>query len=52
MSLKKITLKPITEKNVYPIIELDAGDDGKYVASNAITMVQVLFKKDLKNIFI
>ena len=28
MSLKKITLKPITEKNAYPITELDAGDDG------------------------
>jgi len=48
--MASITLKPITEKIAYSIIELDAGDDSKYVASNAITMVQALFKKDLKNV--
>ena len=50
MSFKKITLKPITEKTFEPIAELDAGDNGKYVANNAITLIQVLFKKDLKNV--
>lgn len=48
--MSKITLKPITEKTFEPIAELDAGDDGKYVANNAITLIQVLFKKDLKNV--
>ena len=48
--MEKITLKPITEKIALSIIELDAGDDGKYVANNAITMVQALFKKELKNV--
>jgi diamine N-acetyltransferase len=48
--MSKITLKPITEKTSVPIAELDAGDDGKYVANNAITLIQILFKKDLKNV--
>lgn len=34
--MSKITLKPITEKTFEPITELDAGDDGKYVANNSL----------------
>jgi diamine N-acetyltransferase len=48
--MSKITLKPITEKISVPIAELDAGDDGKYVPNNAITLIQALFKKDLKSV--
>ena len=48
--MSKITLKPITEKTFLPIAELDAGDDGKYVANNAITLIQALFKKQLLNV--
>ena len=48
--LKRITLKPITEKTFLPIIELDAGDDGAYVENNSITIIQALFKKLLINV--
>lgn len=50
MALTKITLKTVTEKIALPIAELDAGDNGLYVANNSMTIIQALFKKELKNI--
>lgn len=44
-----ITLKPITKSNYWEVIELDAGDNGKFVANNAKTILESLFDNRNEN---
>lgn len=41
-----VQLREVTRQTVIQVIKLDAGDDGKQVAPNAVSMAQAYFQKE------